>query len=247
MSGSGISWAICKSAPRSRQITKSAPHHSKVFYRLDALPATQSTASRVHTQYNIIPAVFVEFECKTNRTWKQSPCPVCQQAEDLQNERDLDHTWNTRNTPTFHIHCRHMSGRTDTYKRPVAISQNKQIQPLASLILMGDWHNNFWASACPRRIQSNSGMHHYKCIALCKDISLQRGWFCARSLASYIPRSIRWSPPVLWMRFKDGLASICILIQQRHSLLDTSTHSFQIWPTIDQIHHDQVCLWWYSQ
>ena len=28
MSGSGISWAICKSAPRSRQITMSPPHHS---------------------------------------------------------------------------------------------------------------------------------------------------------------------------------------------------------------------------
>ena len=28
MSGSGISWAICKSAAHSRQITMSAPHHS---------------------------------------------------------------------------------------------------------------------------------------------------------------------------------------------------------------------------
>ena len=28
MSGSGISWAICKSAPRSRQITTPVPHHS---------------------------------------------------------------------------------------------------------------------------------------------------------------------------------------------------------------------------
>jgi len=28
LSGSGISWAICKSAPRSRQITTPAPHHS---------------------------------------------------------------------------------------------------------------------------------------------------------------------------------------------------------------------------
>ena len=27
VSGSGISWAICKSAPRSRQITTPAPHH----------------------------------------------------------------------------------------------------------------------------------------------------------------------------------------------------------------------------
>ena len=28
MSGSGISWAVCKSAPRSRQTTTPAPHHS---------------------------------------------------------------------------------------------------------------------------------------------------------------------------------------------------------------------------
>ena len=45
MSGSGISWAICKSAPCSRQITMPAPHHS-VFYRPDALPAAQPTASK---------------------------------------------------------------------------------------------------------------------------------------------------------------------------------------------------------
>ena len=44
VSGSGIRWAICKSAPRSRQITMAAPHHS-VFYKLDALPAAQPTAS----------------------------------------------------------------------------------------------------------------------------------------------------------------------------------------------------------
>ena len=44
VSGSG-SWAICKSAPCSRQITMPAPHRS-VFYRPDALPATQPTASK---------------------------------------------------------------------------------------------------------------------------------------------------------------------------------------------------------
>jgi len=44
MSGSGISWAICKSAPRSRQITTPAPHHS-VFYMPDALPTAQQTMS----------------------------------------------------------------------------------------------------------------------------------------------------------------------------------------------------------
>jgi len=36
VSCSCISWATCKSAPRSRQITTPAPHHS-VFYRPDAL------------------------------------------------------------------------------------------------------------------------------------------------------------------------------------------------------------------
>ena len=44
-SGSGISWAICKSAPRPRQTTTPAPHHS-VFYRPDALFVTQPTASK---------------------------------------------------------------------------------------------------------------------------------------------------------------------------------------------------------
>ena len=34
-----------------------------------------------------------------------------------------------------------------------------------------------------------SSMHFYECVALCKDISLPRFRFCARSLASCIPRS----------------------------------------------------------
>jgi len=45
VSGRGIGWAICKSTPRSKQITTPAPHHS-VFYRPDALPAAQPTASK---------------------------------------------------------------------------------------------------------------------------------------------------------------------------------------------------------
>jgi len=45
VSGSGISWAICKSATRSRHITTPASYHS-VFYRPDALPAAQPTASK---------------------------------------------------------------------------------------------------------------------------------------------------------------------------------------------------------
>jgi len=45
VSGSGVSWAICKSTPQARQITTPAPYHS-VFYKPDALPATQPTASK---------------------------------------------------------------------------------------------------------------------------------------------------------------------------------------------------------
>ena len=54
MSGSGFSWAMCKSAPHSRQITTPAPHHS-VFYRPDALPAPnqqrQSTEGKGPTDH----------------------------------------------------------------------------------------------------------------------------------------------------------------------------------------------------
>ena len=51
VSGSGISWAVYMSAPRSRQITTPVPHHS-VFYRPDALPATQPTASKHWRQHS---------------------------------------------------------------------------------------------------------------------------------------------------------------------------------------------------
>jgi len=44
VSGSGITLATCKSAPRSRQIPMPTPHHS-VFHRPDALRAAQPTAS----------------------------------------------------------------------------------------------------------------------------------------------------------------------------------------------------------
>jgi len=52
VSGSGISWAICKSAPRSSKITTPGPHHS-VFYSPDALPATQPTLKALKAVINI--------------------------------------------------------------------------------------------------------------------------------------------------------------------------------------------------
>jgi len=38
MSGSGISWTICKSAPRPKQITMPAPHHSVFTGPMPFLP-----------------------------------------------------------------------------------------------------------------------------------------------------------------------------------------------------------------
>ena len=43
VSGSGISWAVCKSAPRSRQITTPTPHHSSC--RMPFLPPNQQRQS----------------------------------------------------------------------------------------------------------------------------------------------------------------------------------------------------------
>ena len=78
VSGSGISWAVCKSAPRSRQIATPAPHHS-VFYRLDALPAAQPTASKHWrdgtTNYELI-LVLVTTSCPSSRGWPAWSCDL---------------------------------------------------------------------------------------------------------------------------------------------------------------------------
>ena len=104
VSGSGISWAICKSAHRSRQITTPTPHHSAFL---------------------------------------QAGCPSCRPTNSVKALKALLITQHTEHTlSTLNIHS----------------------------------------------------MQHYKCRARCKDISLQRGWFHARSLASCVPRSSedRW-------------------------------------------------------
>ena len=50
VSDSGISCAVCKSAPCSRQITAPAPHHC--FYRRDALPTNSTEGNVRHTIQN---------------------------------------------------------------------------------------------------------------------------------------------------------------------------------------------------
>ena len=50
VSGSGISWAICKSAPRSRQTTTPAHHHSVFTGRMPFLPPNQQRQQRQSTE-----------------------------------------------------------------------------------------------------------------------------------------------------------------------------------------------------
>jgi len=54
VSGSGISWAICKSAPRSRQMTTPAPHHSVFTGRMTFLPPNQQRQSTEGLYLSII-------------------------------------------------------------------------------------------------------------------------------------------------------------------------------------------------
>ena len=50
VSGSGIRWVICKSAPRSRQITTPAPHYSVFTGRMPFLPPNQQRQSTEGTR-----------------------------------------------------------------------------------------------------------------------------------------------------------------------------------------------------
>jgi len=71
VSGSGNSWAICKSAPCSRQTTMPAPHHS-VFYRPDALPATQPTVSKHwrHVPCAISTYMYIKTARVIQKSWR---------------------------------------------------------------------------------------------------------------------------------------------------------------------------------
>ena len=69
VSGSGISWAVCMSTHCPSQITMLAPHHS-VFYRRDALPAAQLTASKHWRHFKSQMAEIIY-------NWFSKPDPTC--------------------------------------------------------------------------------------------------------------------------------------------------------------------------
>jgi len=119
VSGSGISWAICKSAPHSRQITTPAPHQS-VFYRPDALPAAQPTASKHWRQRIVITGIkykymhliirpllqlvlCVQFSALTLAARWQKRQPACKSCVPPIPEVLFQNRWSIGNWPT-HVH-----------------------------------------------------------------------------------------------------------------------------------------------
>ena len=70
MSGSGISWATCKSAPRSRQITTPAPHHSRFF--TGRMPFLSPNQQRQSTEGNSN-----QHEFRQSTIWHLSPYTIC--------------------------------------------------------------------------------------------------------------------------------------------------------------------------
>ena len=65
VSGSGISWAICKSASRSRQITMPAPHYSSFFTGwMPFLPPNQQCQSTEGIPlWNVLNNYYTKMKC----------------------------------------------------------------------------------------------------------------------------------------------------------------------------------------
>jgi len=75
VSGSGIIWAICKSASRSRQITMPSPHHSGFFtVWMPFLPTRQKRQSTEGLLDIMYVCIFAFITCTVLRTESELPC-----------------------------------------------------------------------------------------------------------------------------------------------------------------------------
>jgi len=93
VSGSGISWATCKSALRPIQITMPAPNHS-VFYRRHALPVAQPTASEHWEQ----PLVVI---CHSQKTINHSTVILLYYSSWLLFAIFLNRDWEQKNVQSY--------------------------------------------------------------------------------------------------------------------------------------------------
>jgi len=114
VSGSGISWAICKSAPSSRQITTTAPHHHSVFYSPDAIPDAQPTASKHWRLLLDLQNLYLGFQWWSHISYS------------YRNFKVICHLW-----------CHKISGRQHVYC--VSCSLQKQTSTLFNYCLCEVW------------------------------------------------------------------------------------------------------------
>ena len=158
MSGSGISWAICKSAPRIRQTSTPAPHHS-VFYRPDALPATQPTASKhwrskqftqMHNKHKIKSVVFLSKDHHPN-TYRKPPARLPDSTASHSESRRFNsyaypetaaYVSHTRTTPN--IHCRCFYGASNQPYTAHASQDNSRTLSLAGVVLSASCNTVGW-------------------------------------------------------------------------------------------------------
>ena len=157
MSGSGISWAVCKSAPRSRQITTPAPHRS-VFYRPDVLPAAQPTASKHWSTTDPLLKVKLAV-CKAATSPVVVWC-VCRCAT-LRWRRTWQHWWSVVRPPA--TLCLRSPGPSSTLRRTMDFPQST-ISTGGSPSPASEWG--------PRKAAKNYNKWHDKSIFFSRAISI---------------------------------------------------------------------------
>jgi len=100
VSGSGISWAICKSASHSRQITTPAPHHSVFTGRMPFLPPNQQRQSTEGNQ-NDYRAEWLVRLCVERGVVEMNPAEETSAVKMLVNGAVTWHGWRTAHTALY--------------------------------------------------------------------------------------------------------------------------------------------------
>jgi len=145
--------------------------HYSINKQVNTFPSTKSNSQQYYIQ--CINSITSESQENKTEMWQQLCCQVY--------VRTLTRFWENQV-------IRAVSQSMTSYKCPTLGAGKTTVQLLYLLFKSSNHKHQQQKKQKKNPIQSNNSMHHYECIALCKDISLKRGRFCARSLASYILR-----------------------------------------------------------
>ena len=150
MSGSGIRWAICKSAPHSRQITMPAPHHCRPTNSVKALKATTfehilNTYRNLNNEHSNLYNVSI-----FHTAWEQHQCKhmqfliflLCQEHYEMfhkvgisQNSSILSCKTEKNTTRTFNNIMQHWDSLTNYWHCPHSMRGRKRYGDRVSICL----------------------------------------------------------------------------------------------------------------